>query len=281
MSESESKVSSYDIKKALEVHCIKDFFMTEVKDGPTQIDQHELKILDAMSIAKSWVHPCIKGFEVKVSRGDFLRDPKWYTYFPLVNEFYMVCPQGMIERSEIPTTCGLLWYRPKSGTILTKQKATYGGGQPTADMLMYIIMNRLEPDHRPFFSTKAEWAREYMEQKDRDRHIGQSFGTVLTKRVDELEQKLADYDRFESDAKRVRAVLDAIDKVLKKHNITYWSSWDDGSRAKEIDEMLTRVYPAELDRIDSDLQAALSLIAKLKGKGGHNEETSSNDPEAQ
>lgn len=275
------EVRAYDIKKALEVHCLKDFFMTEVKDGPTQIDQHELRILDAMSIAKSWVHPCIKGFEVKVSRSDFLRDPKWYTYFPLVNEFYMVCPQGMIERSEIPTTCGLLWYRPKSGTILTKQKATYGGGQPTADMLMYIIMNRLEPDHRPFFSSKAEYIEEYMKHKDYLHSLGRGIGTKLMKRVDELEQKLADYDRFESDAKRVRATLDAIDKVLKKHGVSYWSSWDDGSRAKEIDELLTRAYPEELDRIDSNLQAALSTIAKLKGKGGHDEESSPDNPEAQ
>lgn len=262
----ESTVSAYDIKMALEVHCMRDFFMTEVKSGPTQIDQYELKILDAMSIAKSWAHPCVKGFEVKISRADFLRDPKWYTYFPLVNEFYMVCPEKMIERSEIPTTCGLLWYRPHSKTILMKQKATYSGGQPTADMLMYIIMNKLSDDHRPFFSSKAEEAREYINEKKRNRYIGQSFGTALTKRAGELEQKLADYDLLESDAKRVRATLDAIDKVLKKHDVSYWSSWDDRARAEKLDELLSRPYPKELDSIKNDIESALKIIAKLKNE---------------
>lgn len=113
-------------------------------------------------------------------------------------------------------------------------------------------------------SNRAEEAREYMERRDKDKRIGQSFGTELTKRVDELEQKLADYDRFESDAKRVRGTLDLIDKVLKKHGVSYWSSYDDGSRAKEIDELLTRKYPKELDAVVRGLHEALDAVDDLR-----------------
>jgi len=262
--QSEKKVTSYDIKTALSIYCYKDFFMTEVKSGSTWFDQKDMKILDGMAIVKSWVHPCIKGFEVKVSRSDFLGDPKWYTYFPLVNEFYMVCPEKMIERSEIPTTCGLLWYRPKSKTFLMKQKATYGGGQPTADMLMYIIMNKLDADRIPFLSNKAEEIREYLRCKEDKKHIGYILATTMAKRVSDLEEKLHDYESLESDAKRVRSVLDAIDKVLKKHGTTYWSSWNDSGRAEEIDELLTREYPKELDAVARGLHEALAAVEELR-----------------
>jgi hypothetical protein len=264
IAEPESKITSYDVKKALQIHCYKDFFITEVKSGPTQIDQYELKILDAMSIAKSWVHPCVKGFEVKVSRSDFLRDPKWYTYFPLVNEFYMVCPERMIEREEIPTTCGLLWYRPHSKTIVTKQKATYTGGQPTADMLMYVIMNKLDSDRTPFFSLKAEQISEYLRCKEDKKHIGYILSTKMAQRVAELEEKLHNYEEFESDAKRVRSVLDEIDKVLKKHGTTYWSSYRDDGRAQKIEELLTKPYPKELDTVASGLHQALDAVEDLR-----------------
>lgn len=266
MSEPESKITSFDIKKALATYCYKDFFMTEVKSGSTWFDHQDLKILDGMAIVKSWVHPCVKGFEVKVSRSDFLGDPKWYTYFPLVNEFYMVCPEKMIDRSEIPVTCGLLWYRPKSQTILLKQKATYTGGQPTADMLMYIIMNKIDSDRVPFFSSRTEEAAEYIHQREKDKHIGRSFGTVLTKRVNELEQQLETLNAFDSDTKRIRNVLSEIDKVLKKHDVGYgsWSTWNDKDRADYIDRRLAQEYPKELDDISRELREAQDSIEKLK-----------------
>jgi hypothetical protein len=259
-----SDVSSYQIKEALALHCYQDFFMTEVKSGPTQYDNDGLKILDAIAIKKSWAHPCIRGFEVKVSRSDFLRDAKWYTYFPYVNEFYMVCPKGMIDRTELPDNCGLLYYSENARRVLTKKKATYTNGQPTADMLMYIIMNKLDDDRRPFFSSRADWVREYLLHKNENQRLGFLLSTKLPQRVDELEQQLKNLDQFESDAKRVRLELKAIDAVLKKHGITYWRSYRDDGRAEEIDKLLTRAYPEELDRITGDLQAALSSIAKLK-----------------
>jgi hypothetical protein len=51
-------------------------------------------------------------FEVKASRGDFLRELKRplkrRAALVLSNEFYFVAPEGVIKRDELPLECGLI-----------------------------------------------------------------------------------------------------------------------------------------------------------------------------
>ena len=52
------------------------------------------------------------GFELKVDRGDFLReleDPsKYLTGMALFNHFYFVAPPGIVKNDELPEDCGLI-----------------------------------------------------------------------------------------------------------------------------------------------------------------------------
>ena len=75
------KVTSTDIKKALAGFHEKDFFITECKTCSTYFpDPQGLLKFDGLAIRKSYTKPCITGYEVKVSRGDFLQDNKWHLY---------------------------------------------------------------------------------------------------------------------------------------------------------------------------------------------------------
>lgn len=75
------KVTSTNIKLALAEKHWRDFFLTEVKSGSTWMTARgDMKILDGLAIRKSWTSPCFTGYEVKISRSDFLRDSKFYTY---------------------------------------------------------------------------------------------------------------------------------------------------------------------------------------------------------
>jgi hypothetical protein len=53
------------------------------------------------------------GYEVKVSRGDFLhelRKPgKSANAMSLTHQFYFACPWALIRPEEVPDTCGLVW----------------------------------------------------------------------------------------------------------------------------------------------------------------------------
>ena len=54
---------------------------------------------------KKW----IRGYEIKVSRGDFLNDDKWQKYSTFCSSLSVVCPFGLIQKNEICKPYGLLW----------------------------------------------------------------------------------------------------------------------------------------------------------------------------
>lgn len=48
------------------------------------------------------------GYEIKVSRGDFLQDKKWESYLKFCTRFYFVAPKGIIKTEELPEGIGLI-----------------------------------------------------------------------------------------------------------------------------------------------------------------------------
>lgn len=55
-----------------------------------------------------------RGYEVKVSRVDFLQDKKWESYLKFCSWFYFVAPEGIIKAEELPDKIGLIEiYREK------------------------------------------------------------------------------------------------------------------------------------------------------------------------
>lgn len=51
----------------------------------------------------------ILGFEIKVSRTDFLQDAKWQNYSRFCSSLSVACPKGLIKPEEIPSPFGLFW----------------------------------------------------------------------------------------------------------------------------------------------------------------------------
>lgn len=63
-----------------------------------------------------------RGYEIKVSRADFLADKKWQSYLPYCSWFYFIAPEGIIKPEELPDGVGLMeitvedrpeWSRPQ------------------------------------------------------------------------------------------------------------------------------------------------------------------------
>ena len=55
----------------------------------------------------------IMGFEIKVSRADFIQDAKWQNYSRFCSSLSLACPSGLIKPEEIPSPFGLLWVEKK------------------------------------------------------------------------------------------------------------------------------------------------------------------------
>lgn len=79
--------------------------------------------LDGVALEVNWRGDTwISGFEVKVSRGDFLRDAKYLRYKDYVDDLTLVCPARMIDRSEVPEPVGLMYYDPSKRTLRYRRK---------------------------------------------------------------------------------------------------------------------------------------------------------------
>ncbi len=248
--------TSTEIKKALaKKHGEREFFMTEVKNGPTGVAPGELLQFDAVAIYKSWTRPQIRGYEIKVSRSDFMRDNKYSRYLPYFHEFYFVVPSGMVQRQEVEENIGLMWYNPETGTLTTKKKAVWRNIEIDALMLLYIIMNRLDSDRLPFYSTKAEYWEDWLAGKISNQELSYKVSSKLVERLGELERENNSYRYF----KEEREELQQIHGILQKHGINAWYN-----APEAIDKALTRSYPSKLDTVQSQLQRVIEEIEKLK-----------------
>lgn len=256
-----AKTTSTDIKLALAEKHYKDFFLTEVKSGSTWLTSvGNMKILDGLAIRKSWTSPCFTGYEIKVSRSDFLRDAKFYTYEELCNCLYIVCPKGMIDRTELPESVGLMYYDPEKKTITTKKKAIYRKIEYSPDLLLYIIYTRLSSDRYPFFSDKKEYFEAYLSGKDDNRMLGHAIKTKLVEDNIRLERELEEVRGFKEQYENYRAIRE----VLKKHRIYGWRARD---IAQELDEALTRKCPEDVSSVRKAMEDIVERMKRMEESG--------------
>jgi len=251
-------VTSQEIKLALEKKHWKDFFLTECKSGSTWMTPvGDMKILDALAIRKSWSSPCFTGYEVKVSRSDFLRDSKFYRYEEIVNCLYIVCPKGMIDRTELPESVGLMYYDPEKKTLTTKKKAIYRKIEYSPDLLLYIIYSRLDSDRYPFFDSKEEYFREFVDRKRCSKELGLSVGSRLIEENAALRKRIEQVEHFSQEYDKHRAIM----KVLEKYNIWAWRS---SEVAELLDKRLSQTCPEDISSIRVTLESCVDRIKRME-----------------
>lgn len=187
------KVTSTDIKLALkEFHNGKpSYFITECKTCSTYFpDPQGLLKFDGLAITKSYTKPNIIGYEIKVSRNDFLQDNKWHLYLQYCNEFYFVVPKGLVKKEELPDHVGLIYFNPDTKGLRTVKKALYRQIEEPVGVYKYIIFSRLEEDRIPFYNDRAEYCKDYLEDKVVKSAIGQRLGTKLAKDLEDAEKRI-------------------------------------------------------------------------------------------
>lgn len=252
------KVKAYEVKEALSKIHTDDFFITECKNGGTFTPNKEgLYIFDSVAIKKSWTKPKITIYEVKVDRGDFLRDIKYHCYLPYCHELYLVAPKDLIKKEEIPIEIGLKYYYPESGAIKTVKNAIYRNIEVNANMLMYVIMNKLDSDRTPFYSCRKEYAEAYINDKADKRNVGYTLGTKLAKQIAEMENEI--YSLRHSQEKM--EILKKLIAVMKKHSI---GGWYEKYLPDALDNYLSKGYPPEIDDIQRNINNIQAILADIK-----------------
>ena len=254
-------VTASEIKGALAKKHHRDFFMSEVKSGSTwNTPVGNLMILDGLAIAKSWTNPCFTGYEIKISRSDFLRDAKFYTYEILVNCLYIVCPKGMIDRKEVPESVGLMYYDPEKKTITTKKKAIYRKIEYSADMLLYIIYCRLDSDRYPFHESREAYFREWVENKRSNKELGRAVRSKMVDELYRLERELEDVQAFREERQAFKDVIE----VARKHGI--FPGWHGRNIAEQLDEALKKKPVKDIQDLRIQLENVVRQMQAIEEK---------------
>jgi len=206
-------LSADEIKKLLATKHREDVFVTECRTGPSWSADH-VGILDAWSMPKSWSHPAVTGYEVKVSRHDFVSDNKWQAYLPYCNLFYFVCPNDkVIKLNEVPETAGLYYVSSTGTKLFCKKKAPWRDVKIPEEIFRYLLMSRVKIERQYYNKeSKRQYWENWVKDKEADYHFGhtvsKSIRQTIKKRIDdvekknsELEEKIRGYDRVISTIK--------------------------------------------------------------------------------
>ena len=266
------KVTALDIKKALAEYHAKDFFMTECKNGSTYFAPPQgLLIFDGIAISKSWTRPRIRIYEVKVSRGDFRQDGKWHLYKQYCHEFCFACPKGLIKKEELPDDVGLVYYNPETKTVRQAKKPLYRAVEYDANMLMYIIMNRIDNDRLPFYENdRAAYARAYLQEKADKRYIGYTLRSKMAMEMQELRNEI---DGIPYRRKHQELCADIVRRIIEMLR----QSGERIYKEEQIEGILKRrlacTYPPEFDSIKFYAKQLNELIGRIEGRqnGGDKE----------
>lgn len=261
----EKRITSTDIKIALkELHLTRStYFITECKTCSTYFpDPQGLLIFDGLAITKSYTKPCITGYEIKVSRSNFLQDNKWHLYLQYCNEFFFVVPKGLIKKDELPDGVGLIYYDPNAKTVLrTVKKALYRQIEEPVGVYKYIIYSRLEEDRFPFYEDRAAYARDYLEDKAYKKSIGDRLRSKMAYDFQNALERLDNLSGREDEL----SCWNKVKRVLEKHELYYYWGRQDDSWIDDLDKVLSgSVKCADIDTLERQLQLAMNTIKKLK-----------------
>lgn len=80
----------------------------------------------------------IRGFEIKVSRGDWLADGKWQQYAQFCSTLSIVCPEGLIQSEEVPKQFGLAWVAGQDVALRWKRLPKKFNGRDLAWIYRYV-----------------------------------------------------------------------------------------------------------------------------------------------
>jgi hypothetical protein len=252
-------MTSGEIIKLLEAKHTKDLFVAECKNGSSWFTRG-LLMLDALVIKRSWSNPLTTGYEIKVSRNDFVRDDKWPKYLDYCNEFYFVCPPDIIQPNELADGVGLYWVSKQGKRLFLKKKAAYRKLEIPSELYLYILMCRTKIVDSTYIlgvqQEPVEYWRRWLKEKAEKRDIGYRVSESIRRIVQErIEQVSDENDRIRRENEGLQEIKDYCEKL----GIKRFDRWGGMNRIQEAASGMPSEF---LPNLDSTIQ----LLTQFKRK---------------
>jgi hypothetical protein len=234
-----------------------DVFVPECKDGPTQSGEH-LR-MDAWVMKKSWSKPLTIVYEVKVSRSDFLSDDKWKFYLPYCNEFYFVCPAGLIKPEELPPEAGLLYVSTTETMLFKKKKSSYRADVAIPEAVSrYILMSRVKVQREYEKRDNVVFWRGWLTEVEKK----QKLGYEVSRKVRDLVEKYK--DRAETAERRVKDCAEIENRISElgfdpKRRI---DTWGIKNKLAELNGGMPKEFMPSLRQVKNHAEKLIELLAR-------------------
>lgn len=176
--------------------------------------------LDAWSIKPSWTKQQATGFEIKVDRGDFVRDDKWQEYLQCCSQFYFVCPKNLIHKEEVPEQAGLIYCTEKRTTVV--KVAPYRAIE-FDPFLLGIIINRMKANVERQRSNRIEFLKAEIEEDRIAKKVGWQLGCKLSQRQTDLEEQMCDLRKTNENLNDVKEFLKSMGVDMERTG--YWCNY--------------------------------------------------------
>lgn len=226
-----------------------DVFVSQCKTGPTQTSSAELLILDAWALKRSWSNPRSDGYEIKVDRGDFLRDEKWEGYREFCTHFWFVCPHGVIAKEELPWGVGLVYVTKTGRSLRTVRKAARGADVDALHpaLAQYVLQSRarIRPAWEGQRPRGAEYWREWLAQRRSQKELGSEVAAEFAVRFGELQIKSNQIHERNQQLEKVQAWLNEAGIDLERQR------WDLEEAVRQ------QIAPETAREVGEKVQAAL------------------------
>lgn len=212
-------LNSHQIAEALKVHQEKQCILFEQVRSGSSWTGPRLSIMDVVGFRRSWSPPEIRGYEIKVSRSDFTGDKKFVNYLELCHRFYWVCEKGLIDKGEIDKMSGLIYVNAETGKARTVQAAKYRKIQPSWEMLLYIIMWRLDPQNEIQSDDRKEVRRrrkmtDILKEMEKRADVGAGYRRYISKALNETRKELIrQVDRHDRIAAALETTLETASEL--------------------------------------------------------------------
>jgi hypothetical protein len=253
-----SQIGAHEIVDLLACRHSADIFVPECKNGPSQCRTH-LR-LDAWAMLKSWSKPHTFGYEIKVSRSDFLGDDKWHLYLPYCSHFYFVVPAGLIEPSEVPENAGLIYVSATGSKLFTKRKAPWRNVEIPEDFYRYILMCRTRISREYDGPSKADVWRQWLEEKLEKRKLGYQVSRAIRDHVDKVQRE---NERLQEQMKEYDEVRSVLVRLGIDPNHRYGFRWSAEDRLREA---MAKVPPSLMKAIERASTGLQSLLEEFKAE---------------
>lgn len=226
------------LEQLLEARHRKDVFVAECNTGSSW---GGCQRLDAWVLVKTWSPWTTIGYEIKRTRGDFVRDQKWQGYLPMCHLFYFLVPKGLVQPEELPADCGLLWAHGRR--LLVKRAAVRRAPTPEAlSMLMsYVLMSRTRIVGDMWQANGIQSTADFWRKWVADRKQQQRIGHIASGRIRGLlEDAQREARRAKDEAGRYEGVKRALLELGFPEGAGSWEirrRLDGKGQLKEIEQL--------------------------------------------